>query len=66
MVAFVFNCPETGLKVQHWFDDDGDKPDNEYELVWCQACTRLHLINRKTGKPLGHEEEGPFSVLPRR
>jgi hypothetical protein len=32
-------------------------PETEYEAVRCKACTRLHLINRKIGKPLGHEED---------
>jgi hypothetical protein len=58
MGAFVFTCPETSLKVQHWLDDDDkDARDTGYEAVWCQACTRLHLINRKTGKLLGQREK---------
>ena len=41
----------------YWMDDDEDVPENEYEAVTCQACARLHLVNRKTGKLLGQEEE---------
>ena len=43
--------------VQHWLDDDDgdDVPDNEYQVVACPACTKIHLINRKTGKLLGEE-----------
>jgi len=53
-----FTCPSTNLNVQHWRDeDDEDAPDNEYEVVMCKACARLHLINRKTGKVLGQEDE---------
>jgi hypothetical protein len=43
--------------VQHRLDDDDDDdmPDNEYQVVACPACTKIHLINRKTGKLLGEE-----------
>jgi hypothetical protein len=52
MVEMVFTCPQTGLNVQHRLDSE-DAPDNAFVLVDCPACTRLHLINRKTGKLLG-------------
>jgi hypothetical protein len=45
------------MNVQHWLDDDEDVPDNEYEAVTCLACARLHLINRKTGKLLGQQDD---------
>ena len=45
------------MKVQHWLDDDEDAPENEYESMICPACTRLHFLNRKTGKLLGQDEE---------
>jgi hypothetical protein len=58
MANCLFTCPSTYLNVQHWRDeDDKAAPDNEYEAVLCKACTRLHLINRKTGKVLGQEDE---------
>ena len=53
MAAFVFKCPITHLNIQHWLDDGEDVPENEYEVVKCVACTRLHFINRKTGDLLG-------------
>jgi hypothetical protein len=56
MAAFLFTCPRTNLKVQHWLDDDEDVPETEYEAVQCQACARLHLINRKNGKLLGEKD----------
>jgi len=55
MAAFVFTCPNTKLNIQHRLDDDDDVPDNEYEVVRCPACGRLHFINRKTGDLLGAE-----------
>ncbi len=38
-------------------DGDEDVPDNEYEAITCQACSRIHLVNRKTGKVLGQQED---------
>jgi len=46
------------MNVQHWQDDDV-APDNSqctYETVVCQACGRLHFINRSTGKLLGQKQ----------
>ena len=57
MAHFIFRCPTTDINVQHWLDEDQDISENEYEGIICPACTRLHLINRKTGKLLGEEEE---------
>jgi len=45
------------MSVQHWLDDDNDAQNDEYETVVCNACTRLHFINRKTGRLLGQKEE---------
>jgi hypothetical protein len=55
--AFLFTCPTTSMKVQHWLDDDDDATEDAYEGVVCQACARLHFVNRKTGKLLGHDSE---------
>lgn len=57
MAAFIFTCPNTDLKVQHWLDEDDDVPENEYEGITCPACTGLHFINRKTRKLFGESEE---------
>jgi hypothetical protein len=57
MPPVVFTCPATFMNVQHSLDDDPDVPENEYEVITCLACTKLHLINRKTGKILG--QDGP-------
>ena len=55
MGAFLFTCPTTKLKVQHWLDDD-DAPENEFQGVVCPVCTKLHFINRRTGKRLGEKK----------
>jgi hypothetical protein len=55
MTPVVFSCPATLMNVQHSLDDDADMPENEYEVITCLACTKLHLINRKTGQILGRD-----------
>jgi hypothetical protein len=57
MDAFIFTCPNTDLKVQHWLDDDDDAQENEYVGITCPACIGLHFINRKTQKLFGQNEE---------
>jgi hypothetical protein len=58
MATFVFTCPNTGLNVQHSFDDDDeDAPDTEYGAIACPACVRVHFINLKTRKLLGQDVE---------
>lgn len=58
MVPFLYQCPSTGLKVQGWTADDPADGENEtYETVTCLACTRVHLVNPKTGKVLGTDED---------
>jgi hypothetical protein len=67
MADFVFTCPATAMKVQHWLHDD-DAVETEYEGIACPACTRMHFINRKTGKLLGQDNElvlAPFGVVVR-
>ena len=57
MSQFIFRCPATGFNVQHQLDDDPDISENEYEAIDCPACTRIHLVNRKTGELLGQDDE---------
>ena len=60
MAPFVFQCPQTGLNVQHtWPDDEPPVDDKTYVFVTCPSCTRMHLINRSTGKPLGYKGDHP-------
>jgi hypothetical protein len=54
----IFKCPNTGLNVQHWLDDnEPENPSPAYETVVCQGCNRLHFINRSNGKLLGQPVE---------
>jgi len=54
MGNIIFKCPQTGLNVQHWLDDaEPQDPSSAYETVVCKACSRLHFINRSSGRLLG-------------
>jgi hypothetical protein len=59
MANIIFKCPRTGMNVQHWLADESAEDDStsSYETVICQACSRLHFINRSSGRLLGAEEE---------
>jgi hypothetical protein len=58
MVPFVYRCPATGLNVQGFFADEVPaKETDTYEPVTCTACTRVHLVNRSTGKTLHEYDE---------
>ncbi len=56
MTAFLFRCPVTGYSVQGLVSDpvpDGDS----YQSITCNACSRTHLVNPKTGKVAGAERK---------
>ena len=55
MAARVFLCPNTSQRVQGWFADSENGGDT-YEVT-CSACGQVHMVNPKTGKVLGADEE---------
>lgn len=57
MASFVYRCPNTGLRVQGFVADDDPADDDAYLPVTCTACTRVHLVNPRTGKVLGEDDE---------
>jgi hypothetical protein len=58
MATGLFLCPNTGDRVQGWFADDGSgKEGQTYEAVACLACRQVHMVNPRTGKVLGTDEE---------
>ena len=58
MATFLYRCPSTGLRVQGWLaDDPAEHSDESYEAVTCLACSRVHLVNPKSGKVIGEDEE---------
>ncbi len=46
----------TGQNVQGWSAVEVTDDDETYQSFQCMACTRVHLVNLKTGKVLGDEE----------
>jgi hypothetical protein len=57
MAAFIYRCPTTALNVQGWFTDEVADDETAYETVTCPACSRVHLVNRATGRALGQDDE---------
>ena len=55
--TFLYRCPNTGQNVQGWSADEVTDDDDTYQSFQCIACTRVHLVNLKTGKVLGEQEE---------
>jgi hypothetical protein len=55
--TFLYRCPSTGQTAQGWSAEEINDDENAYESVACLACTQMHLVNLKTGKVLGLEEE---------
>jgi hypothetical protein len=54
MAEIIFHCPNVDLRVRQLPDGDARQNREEiYDSVLCHACTRLHFINKKTGKLLG-------------
>jgi len=58
MATRLFLCPSTGHRVQGWFADNGSVDGGEtYEGVVWLACRQIHMVNPRTGKVLGADEE---------
>jgi hypothetical protein len=55
MADIMFYCPNADLSVRQTLENNVQQKSDEeiYEAVLCFACTRLHFINKKTGKLLG-------------
>jgi hypothetical protein len=55
----IYKCPITALEVQTLLQrsDQSREGNKQYESIACPSCTRLHFVNRKTGKLLGYEKE---------
>jgi hypothetical protein len=58
MARLIFRCTRTGMNVQIEMPETAptDHADS-YESVTCPACTRIHLINKATGRILGDNEK---------
>jgi hypothetical protein len=54
---FLYRCPNTGENVQASVTDDAEDEDLTYVQVTCLACAQAHLVNPKTGKVLGADDD---------
>jgi hypothetical protein len=58
MPAFLYRCPIVGMKVQGWRADDPSETNTErFQSVTCLACAQVHLVNPRTGKVLGEDND---------
>ncbi|MBB4364369.1 putative RNA-binding Zn-ribbon protein involved in translation (DUF1610 family) [Bradyrhizobium sp. CIR18] len=61
----LFECPRTGMNVQHRIDDarpESFEPADSYVSVRCPACMSLHFVNSTTGKLLGERSAQPVPM----
>ena len=54
--VLIYRCPNTARNVQGFVADD-PSDDDTYEGIICTACGRLHLVNPKTAKVLGSDDD---------
>jgi hypothetical protein len=57
MATFLYRCPATGYNVQGFVADHPAKDDTVFQSVTCTACSRVHLVNPKTGKVVGADKK---------
>ena len=56
MPTFLYRCPTVGVNVQGWIADDPSE-EGHYEAITCVACMRVHLVDPKTGRVLGEDDD---------
>jgi hypothetical protein len=58
MTFIMYRCPVANLDVQARTADNPapDQAAGVYETVTCIACTRVHLVDSKTGKVVGTDQ----------
>jgi hypothetical protein len=57
MGKLIFRCTRTAMNVQVDVADAAPTYPDSYESVTCPACTRIHLVNKTTGRILGDNEK---------
>jgi hypothetical protein len=66
MASFTYRCPNTGAMVQGFIviEDIPERfnfepEDGPYESMYCEKCGQPHIVNVKTGKVLGEDDDDP-------
>ena len=58
MAPLVYRCPNTGRQMPGFVADDPSNGDHDsYEGILCTACGRLRLVNSKTAKVFGPDDD---------
>jgi len=57
MAGITFRCPNTGSYVDAWIEGEDSEADHSYEALTCVACQRVHLVNPKSGRVIGNDDE---------
>jgi hypothetical protein len=59
----VYRCPNTGVRVQSYACIK--TVDGVYEVVTCNICRGVHLIDRASGGVLGGDKDAKVSEMTR-
>jgi hypothetical protein len=62
MAAFIYRCPNTGLRIQALAAAEITEDEDKYEPVTCVMCRQVHLVNPWTGKVLGDDDDRPHAI----
>jgi len=69
MTSFTYRCPNTGEMVRAFVVIEEiperfnfEPEDGPYESMYCEMCRQAHIVNIKTGKVLGEDEDDPEAV----
>jgi hypothetical protein len=64
MASFAYRCPNTGAMVQGFIVIEEipehfnfEHEDGPYESMYCEKCQQAHIVNVKTGKVLGADDD---------
>ena len=59
MATVIYKCPNTGMRIQRWFEDDVTAECDEQTFISteCPLCTRVHLVNPISGKVAGGDDD---------
>lgn len=55
MPAILYTCPVTLSRASGWLAER--REDDGFEAIECIACRRIYVINSKTGKAFGAEDD---------
>ena len=54
----ILRCPQTGMDVQTLlYKLEREEARPYYVALTCPACSRLHFIDKSTGKALGQDKK---------